>query len=218
VFLDFAAEPHFLAFADVESGKRSLLRTIATGIAQRYTPDEARIIVADYRRALLGEISPEHLLAYAATSEQLEDFVGQAEAAMQDRLPGPDVTPAQLRKRDWWQGPELFVLVDDYELVAGQGGNPLLPLVRFLPQARDIGLHLVMVRGSGGASRALYDSVLGRIKELGSPGLIMAGDRDEGPLLGTVRPGPQPPGRGYLVGRRSGAELVQVAWTPPVES
>jgi S-DNA-T family DNA segregation ATPase FtsK/SpoIIIE len=218
VFLDFTAEPHFLAFADVESGKSTLLRTIATGIAQRYAPDEAKIIVADYRRALLGEISPEHLLAYAATSDQLADFVGQVAQAMEGRLPGPDITPAQLRKRDWWTGPELFMLVDDYELVAGQGDNPLLPLVRYLPQARDIGLHLIVVRGSGGASRSLYDSVLGRIKELGAPGLIMAGDRDEGPLLGTVRPGPQPPGRGYLVGRRSDAELVQVAWTPPAES
>jgi DNA segregation ATPase FtsK/SpoIIIE, S-DNA-T family len=218
VFVDFTAEPHFLAFADVESGKSTLLRTIATGIAKRYTPDEARIIVADYRRALLGEISQEHLLAYGATSDQLSDFVGQVVAAMEDRLPGQDITPAQLRKRDWWTGPELFVLVDDYELIVGQGDNPLLPLVRFLPQARDIGLHLVVVRGSGGASRSLYDSVLGRIKELGAPGLVMAGDRDEGPLLGTVRPGPQPPGRGYLVGRRSGVELVQVAWTPPTDS
>jgi S-DNA-T family DNA segregation ATPase FtsK/SpoIIIE len=218
VFIDFTAEPHFLAFADVESGKSTLLRTIAAGIAQRYTPAEAKIIVADYRRALLGAISEEHLLAYAATSEQLEGFMSEAAQVMHTRLPGKDVTAAQLRKRDWWQGPELFVLVDDYELVAGQGGNPLLPLVRYLPQARDIGLHLVIVRGSGGASRALYDSVLGRVKELGSPGLVMSGDRDEGALLGTVRPAAQPPGRGYLVGRRSGAELVQIAWTPPAES
>jgi S-DNA-T family DNA segregation ATPase FtsK/SpoIIIE len=218
VFLDFTAEPHFLAFADVESGKSALLRTIAAGIAQRYTPAEARFIVADYRRGLLGAVSQEHLLGYAGNATVLEQYLLDAARAMQTRLPGPDITPAQLRKRDWWSGPELFVLVDDYELVSGQGGNPLLPLVDFLPQARDIGLHLVIVRGSGGASRALYDSVLGRVKELGSPGLVMAGDRDEGPLLGTVRPGPQPPGRGQLVGRRSAVELVQVAWTPPAES
>ncbi len=37
---------------------------------------------------------------------------------MQHRLPGPDVTPQQLRDRSWWTGPELYVLVDDYDLVA----------------------------------------------------------------------------------------------------
>jgi DNA segregation ATPase FtsK/SpoIIIE, S-DNA-T family len=216
VYLDFTAEPHFLAFADVESGKSGLLRTIATGIAQRYTPDEAKIIVADYRRGLLGAVSSDHLLGYAGTGEVLTNYLLEAADALKTRLPGPEITPARLRARDWWQGPDLFVLVDDYELVAAQGssGNPLMPLVQLLPQARDIGLHMVVVRGVGGASRAMYDPVIGRLKELGASGLIMSGSRDEGILLGDVRPGPQPPGRGYLVGRRSGAELVQVAWTP----
>ena len=47
---------------------------------------------------------------------------------------------------DWWQGPELFVLVDDYDLVAAAGRNPLAGLVDLLPQARDIGLHLILAR------------------------------------------------------------------------
>ena len=43
----------------------------------------------------------------------------------------------------------------------------------------------------------------------------MSGSRDEGVLLGAVRPGPQPPGRGWLVGRRHGERLVQVGWRDP---
>ena len=35
------------------------------------------------------------------------------------RLPGPDVTPEQLRNRSWYSGKDMFVIVDDYELVAG---------------------------------------------------------------------------------------------------
>jgi S-DNA-T family DNA segregation ATPase FtsK/SpoIIIE len=216
-YVDFDAEPHFLAFADVECGKTALLRTIADGITRRYTPDEARIVLVDYRRGLLGAVPQDHLLGYAGSEPVLEDYVAQIATAMRERLPGPDITPEQLRRRDWWTGRELFLLVDDYELVASPGKlvHPLQPLLDYLPHARDIGLHLVITRGSGGAARAAFDPVIQRIRELGTPGLVMSGDRDEGALIGDVRPGPQPPGRGNLVRRRAGTELVQVSWIEP---
>ncbi|HEU5475321.1 MAG TPA: type VII secretion protein EccCa [Actinophytocola sp.] len=215
-FLDFTTDPHFLAFADVECGKTALLRTIAQGITRRYTPEQARIIMVDYRRGLLGAVGNGHLLAYAGSEPVLDDAVAQIATAMRDRLPGPDITPEQLRRRDWWQGRELFLLIDDYELVATPGKltHPLQPLLEYLPHARDIGLHVVIARGSGGASRAMFDPVIQRMRELGSPGLVMSGSKDEGPLVGDIKPEPQPPGRGYLVRRRTGSELVQVAWTP----
>jgi len=156
-----------------------------------------------------------HLLDYCGSETVLTGAIAQVEAAMRQRLPGPEVTPEQLRNRSWWRGPELFVLVDDYDLVATQTGNPLAPLAPFLPQARDIGLHLVIVRRVGGASRALFEPVLQRLRDLATPGLQLSGPRDEGVLIGDVRPSPQPPGRGYLVTRRSGAVLVQLGWTPP---
>jgi S-DNA-T family DNA segregation ATPase FtsK/SpoIIIE len=218
VYLDFAADPHFVAFGDVESGKSSLLRALVQGITSAYTPDEAAIIVADYRRGLLGAVPEPHLLGYAGAEGKLTDLIAECAQAMRNRLPGPSVTPEQLRNRSWWRGPELFVLVDDYELVATVGRNPLQPLLEFLPQARDIGLHVIIVRGSGGAGRALFEPVLQRLRELGSPGLIMSGTKDEGALLADVKPSPQPPGRGTLVSRRHGTGLVQVAWTKPVES
>ncbi|MEU3771471.1 type VII secretion protein EccCa [Amycolatopsis keratiniphila] len=217
VHLDFATEPHFVAFGDVESGKSSLLRAIAQGIVSKYSPEEAAIVVADYRRGMLGAVPDSHLLGYAGSETVLSGLIDQCQQAMRNRLPGPDVTPEQLRNRSWWRGPELFVLVDDYEMVATVGRNPLQPLLEFLPQARDIGLHLVIARGSGGAGRSLFEPVLQRIRELGSPGLVMSGSRDEGALLGDVKPGPQPAGRGVLVSRRHGTGLVQVAWTKPVE-
>jgi S-DNA-T family DNA segregation ATPase FtsK/SpoIIIE len=136
---------------------------------------------------------------------------------MRERLPGPDVTPEMLRDRSWWKGPELYVLVDDYDLVAGAAVNPLLPLLEFLPQARDIGLHLVVTRRIGGASRAMFDPVIGRIRELASPGIMMSGPRDEGPLFGTMKPQALPPGRAWMFTRRHGARLVQLAWTPPAQ-
>ncbi|MEV1286040.1 type VII secretion protein EccCa [Micromonospora sp. NPDC049679] len=215
VSVDFATEPHFLLFGDAECGKSSFLRALATSITTRFTPEQARVILVDYRRSLLGVIDSEHLIGYgtaaAATTELIESVAGY----MQRRLPGPDVTPQQLRDRSWWTGPELFVLVDDYDLVATGPANPLRGLEEYLPQARDIGLHLVVTRRSGGASRSLYEPIIQRLRELSSPGLVMSGDTDEGALIGTVRPAPMPPGRGRLVTRKEGVRLIQLAHLPP---
>ncbi len=213
--LDFAAEPHLVVFGDGESGKTGLLRLLAARLTAAAPPEQVRLLVADYRRGLVDLADDPHVIGYGGSGSTLAPMVAEVLESMRGRLPGPDVTGAELRARSWWTGPELYVVVDDYELVSAAAANPLLPLVELLPQARDIGLHLVLARRSGGAGRAVFDPVLGRLRELGSAGLVMSGHKDEGPLVGDVKPGPQPPGRGWLVRRREGAQLVQVAWSPP---
>ena len=106
-------------------------------------------------------------------------------------------------------------IVDDYDLVAPQGNNPLQPLSEFLAQAKDVGLHLITVRRTGGASRALYDPIIGKLREIASPGLSMSGNKDEGVLLGTIKPSAMPPGRGTIVSRKGGQQRMQVAWIQP---
>ncbi|NYF56629.1 type VII secretion protein EccCa [Micromonospora purpureochromogenes] len=216
VHLDLANEPHLTVFGDAECGKTNVLRLIARGITERYTPAQARIVIADYRRGLLGAVEGDHLLDYAPSNQVFSQGLGSIRSALQNRLPGPDVTTAQLRDRSWWKGPDLYILVDDYDLVASGGSNPLSALHELLPQARDIGLHLIITRRVGGIARALYEPVLQRLRELDSPGLLMSGNREEGAVFGTLRPSPQPPGRGTLVRRRDGQQLIQTAWVEPV--
>ncbi|MCW3842884.1 type VII secretion protein EccCb [Micromonospora yasonensis] len=213
VTVDFEADPHVLVFGDAGSGKSTFLRLLATTIAARFTPAQARLVIVDYRRSLLDAVPTEHLLSYCGSSTQTSDLQEVAHA-MRNRLPGPDVTPEQLRDRSWWRGPECFVLVDDYELVAMSSANPLAPLVDLLPAARDIGLHLILTRRGGGAARAMYEPVIQRLRELAGPGLILSGEPGEGGLLGNVRPSTQPPGRGWLVTQGDGARLVQLALPP----
>jgi S-DNA-T family DNA segregation ATPase FtsK/SpoIIIE len=109
----------------------------------------------------------------------------------------------------------VFVVVDDYDLVATQAGSPLLPLVPLLAQARDVGLHVVLARRSGGAARALYEPVIQGLRDLAMPGLLLSGSPDEGPLIGTAKPRQSVPGRAQLVTRDRGVEVVQTVWTPP---
>jgi S-DNA-T family DNA segregation ATPase FtsK/SpoIIIE len=215
VYLDFDADPHFYAFADGESGKTNLLRQITRGIVERYTYEEAVIILVDYRRTMLGFIGGDQLLGYAVSAQQLDSMVKDVAGSMSRRLPGPDVTQEQLKNRNWWTGPDLFVIVDDYDLVVTQTNNPLKPLADYLAQAKDVGLHIIAVRRTGGASRAMFDPVLGKLKEIAAPGMVMNGSRDEGNLIGTVKASQMPPGRGTMVSRKTGKQLMQVSWISP---
>jgi S-DNA-T family DNA segregation ATPase FtsK/SpoIIIE len=215
VYVDFDAEPHFIAFADGESGKTNLLRAIVRGIMDRYSEEEVVILMVDYRRTMLGYINTNHLLGYAVSSNQLNDMMGDVIGSLRKRLPGPDTTQEQLKNRSWWSGPELFVIVDDYDLVATSSGNPLQPLQEFLPQAKDVGMHMVVTRRSGGASRASFDPILGKLKELSSPGVVMSASKDEGVLLGTYKSRPLQPGRGTMISRKIGQQVIHVAWLQP---
>jgi DNA segregation ATPase FtsK/SpoIIIE, S-DNA-T family len=214
VQVDLAEENHLYAFGDAGSGKSGLLRLVAREVQRRHTPAQAQIIAVDFRRALLGEIPEEYLTSYLTTQEQATTELSDLASYLRGRLPGPDVTPDQLRARSWWSGAEVYVLVDDYDLVATSTGNPVGALVPLLAQAGDVGLHLVLTRRSGGASRALYDPVVQAVRDLAAPGLLLSGSPDEGPLIGGARPVQSVPGRAQLVTREGGRQVVQVAWTP----
>ena len=110
----------------------------------------------------------------------------------------------------------MFVLVDDHDLMAAASPSPLQALAPLLPYARDIGLHLFLARRASGSARALHDPVLQRLRDLAVPGLLLSGSPSEGPLVGDERPAPGPPGRGRLVTRERGVEVLQIAWTDPV--
>ncbi|UNO41069.1 type VII secretion protein EccCa [Streptomyces sp. MST-110588] len=212
VYVDFETDPFLLIFGESESGKTAALRHIAQKISERYTPDEAKIVVGDYRRTLLDAIPATHLLEYAPTDSALTVHMEALGSLMERREPTPDVTPQQLRDRSWWAGPRFFVLIDDYDLIATSTGNPLTVLADKLPFARDAGIHFVITRSTAGVSRALFEPVLQRIMELGAQGLILSGDPNEGDILGSVRPHPMPPGRAHFVSRKRGTPLVQLGW------
>jgi S-DNA-T family DNA segregation ATPase FtsK/SpoIIIE len=174
------------------------------------------MFIVDFRRTMLGVIESEHLAGYIPSSAALNSRLGVLVERLQARIPGADVSQQQLRTRSWWSGPEIYVVIDDYDLVAPPGGtNPLAALLDFLPYAKDLGLHVVVARRSGGAARALFDPVMAALRDLGTMGLMMSASPDEGILLGSVRPSHLPAGRGTLITRSQPQQLVQIAWIDP---
>ena len=215
VWFDPMADPHLVAIGGPESGKSNLLRLFLRGITTRFTASEAKVMIVDYRRSLLGEVESEHLIGYYPSAAAATPMLQQTAEAVRARLPGPDVTQQQLRDRSWWTGAEVFLVVDDYDLVAAPSGNPMAVFADLINQAGDIGLHIILARSFGGAGRAVFgDPLISRMKESVNPALVMSGNREEGNLYGDVKGAPMPAGRGTLV-TRGFTGLVQTAKVPP---
>ncbi|GAB3828644.1 type VII secretion protein EccCb [Dactylosporangium cerinum] len=198
VAVDFAAEPHLIVLGDEGSGKTSFLRGLARSIERAYRPEDARIVVVDYRRGLLGAVGEPHLIGYCTGPQRAGDVVHQVVDAFKARV----------------RGPELFLLVDDYDLVA-DATNPLADLTELLPRAGEIGLHVVIARRVRGAGRAMFEPVLRTLRDLSAPGILLSGPREEGQVFAGVTPEILPPGRGWRVSRRDGRRLIQLAWHQP---
>ncbi|MFF2545611.1 type VII secretion protein EccCa [Kitasatospora sp. NPDC058063] len=200
---DFEENPHLLVVGDSESGKTNLLRLMIKAITTAYTPAEARIMLVDYRRGLYDAVPEEYRLGYAVAVDKLRQIVDGASRAMKNRVPPADITPARLRLRDWWTGPELFILVDDYDLVgSGSGGHPFNVLLEDLAQGTEIGLHVVVARGANGIGRSLGDPLIRKLQEVNSPTLLMSCPPSEGYLFGNLKPRQFPAGRGLYITRR----------------
>ncbi len=207
---DFGVTPHMLVVGDTETGKTTLLRHITNAIRSHYGPTTARVVLADQRRQLYDAVPKEMQLGYAVSGENVKEMMAAAAQAMKARLPGPDITPDRIRKRDWWTGPELFILIDDFEMVSGSGPNPLTPLLPMLGQGAEIGLHVVLVHAAGGFSRASSDPVIRSLIDSNTPSIMLSCPPSEGMLFGNVRARTMPPGRALWISRRDPVE-VQLA-------
>jgi len=213
---DFATTPHLLAFGDTESGKTNLLRLVAHHITTRYTPKEAKIVVADPARGLHDVVPQEYRLAYDLGASTLAETLKSVGEAMRKRVPGPDIAPERLPKRDWWKGPRLFVLLDDYDMLSsGAMDCPATPLVPLLAQGFEIALHVILARSSANGMRAMMDPLIRRMWELGTPGVLFSSRREEGKFLGDAKPLTLAPGRAQFVHRRHGVQMTQIGLAPP---
>src|SRR5262249_32605087 len=150
-----------------------------------------------------------HLFDYAATAQMVTDAVAKLSVTLTERLPSATASREELLRGPEWSGPRYFVVVDDYDLLVGPTGSPLAGLSELLAQGKDVGLHLLLARRAGGMPRAAFEPVIQRLGELNSPGPVMSGEPQEGPVIGAQRAAPQPPGRGYLVRRHQRTTLVQ---------
>ncbi|MER5891077.1 type VII secretion protein EccCa [Streptomyces sp. NPDC001941] len=219
VWHDFSRTPHLIVVGDTESGKTNLLRAVARGITTRYAPNEAKVIAVDYRRTLVDAVPEEYRIGHVISLDNLKETLEGAAQAMKTRVPGADIAPARMRQCDWWTGPRLFLLVDDYDMVAGNSfQSPFEPLFESLTLGFEMGLHLVVARSAMGAGRGLSDGLIRRLDEANNPAVLLSCPPTEGRLFGNAKPLNLPPGRALHIARRKPrlmqTALVEEAGTP----
>ncbi|GAA5062230.1 type VII secretion protein EccCa [Nocardia callitridis] len=214
--IDFGSSTHFTVLGSPGSGKSTTLAALVKSIVRQNDLTQARIMLIDYRRRHLETVPEEMLIRHVTNERDLRDALPSLVQKMQSRRPPEDVTTRQLAERSWWSGPEVYVFIDDYHMVAQRGQmNPLEPLKDILVDGRDTGFHVIAARNIAQADTALYDNVIGQMKNLNSSGLIMDGSKMDGVLIGDVRATKQPPGRGiFIEPMSSNKDLVQVGWVP----
>ena len=185
---------HLLAVGASGAGKSTLVATVIGQLATM-PRERARMVVIDPRRTHLRHADHPMVAAYGGSTDAAKAALADTATTLTGRLPGSDITAEQLAARNWWTGPDIYVVVDDLELVGEENLRPLLPLI---PHAHDIGLHIIAARKFGGTGRALLAPFLSALKDQLPDVVLFSGTKDEGALFG-VRPLPLRPGRGIFV-------------------
>lgn len=196
---------HMICVGSKGSGRSTWLGTMMAGISQ-VGRENARIVLIDPRRSHLGNTPEDMMASYAATTTAISDAIRDTATTLRTRLPHADVTPAELKARSWWSGPEIYLLIDDADVLPD---GTLLPLVELLPHATDIGLHVFIARKSGGIGRAFFHAFYSGLRDQQAALLLLDCDKEEGPIMG-LRPSPQPPGRGQLYVDGTAMGLCQI--------
>jgi FtsK/SpoIIIE family len=211
-YVDFADNPHVVAVGNPASGRTNFLRVMCQEIMAAYTPQEAKLIVFDPRRTLLGVVQTEHLATYAYTTSAIKQAVAELCQELDRRQPPPGTSQQEMLTRQFWSGPRLFVVVDDASSWTTMD-NPLTQLASHVEGARETGLHIVVAASVANWNHvAVGSSVLGRIRSSLAPILILDGRRDAGKIAGDVFAEPQRPGKA-LYYTRTGTSGALIGWS-----
>ena len=187
-------DPHFLMFGEGESGKTAVLRTIIKGIteitpapgahparrlpafaARRGPEPSTRSATAPPARRGRCSTVAESSRSWTSASRGRTSPRSSCATALVDR-------PGDLRRSSTtttWSPP-----------AAPTRSRRSRSICRW----RGPGLPPDHLAAAGGASRALFEPLIQRLRESRQPGLLMSASKDEGPIFG-VKPQTLPPGR-----------------------
>jgi S-DNA-T family DNA segregation ATPase FtsK/SpoIIIE len=232
-----AASPHLLVVGDPKSGRTETLRTMLNTIVRQFGPDEAQIVIAETKYALLPEKElleqMGYLFAYADSKPAFDRAIRKVDRVIRPRNPSLDknLTMSAIRNRSWYSGPEVFVLIDnapsfgtgamDMGLVTSDKvpGMPLL--IELIGLRSDLGLH---VYATGHAQRFYADITLNKLyeamKDQNTSVVMLSGPANDPPAFPGTKFALRGPGRALMYSPdTSSSEVLQVAhsttWEEP---
>ncbi len=221
VGVNLAEAPHFYAVGSNGSGRSTVLRTLIAAIENSFSPQQAKIIAFDPDMKLGAWINPEYLLLHLSNPQEIATACSALAKKLDERKPPEDASPEE-RARWRFSGPRYFVLVDDLNLLNAPGSSStslLGPLESVIARGRQMGTHLlVTINSANWMGSGLHNKVIKALDAAGAGVLILDGRHSDGAIVDGIRAAARVPGRGELVYRKSGRQLVQVAVRPAADS
>jgi S-DNA-T family DNA segregation ATPase FtsK/SpoIIIE len=193
-----------VVLGDEGAGKSNLMRSVIRSLSAQHGPEDLVFAVFDPRRGLADEVPEAYLGGYATSPALAEQLAGAVATELDKRVNGSNDAG------DGAKPPRVVLLIDDYDVLTAGGSSPLSRLVPYLPLGPEIGLHAVLTRRVRGASRGMYEAFFMSLRDSGSTGILMSGDRGEGALLNGIRARALPPGRAQLVQAGKPVNTVQL--------
>lgn len=205
-----SASAHTLCLGRPQSGRTSLLRTEIAAIVGSFAPHEAKVILIDERGALNRErrfLAQEHYLAGHGDREDTERVLRAVLDEVKRRIgTNPDLDEQIEEEQTFFEGPSLFVLVDNVEVYrAGQGSSPQAAqlLAEIIRVRQRVGVHVIATATHDGFSnenpRPASVSPIAALEEVRAH-IISLDATSRMKVRGELRADAFPvPGRGYLI-------------------
>ena len=223
VFFD---DQHLLIAGQPKCGRTTACAAVMAEIGRVYAPgaesappsrpgrSAAQVWLIDPRRQLTTVLGRSYVQRFASTPQAVKARMTELAQILAARVPDDDGSLDQMGQRQW-EGPEIFLVIDDAERLPAGFDSPLQPIEQFVQAGADVGLHIIYTRLFAGFMQGLgLDVVLRNLRESAAPMLIMDSDPDHGYVKGKWKGHSMPPGRGFLMNTAESGEsgiYVQVA-------
>jgi S-DNA-T family DNA segregation ATPase FtsK/SpoIIIE len=230
--------PHLLIAGGPDSGKSEALRTLLSALTLRYSPDEAQLVLIDYRSttllpfADLPHTRPWDIEVPIDSIPPWNTFSTSKKEASTLRIASNEAELAGLlmalrtklteRNRTKQKRPRFILIVNDLDLMIGKEQEYLSLLAAFAMRGSEIGLHIILTATDFAAwnSSQLVKAIrtercslyLGKPPEMGSDILNVGNTGIK--WSKAFAKADFPPGRGLAL-LRGQHMLVQVAFAGP---
>ncbi|SOJ57048.1 ESX-5 secretion system protein EccC5 [Mycobacterium simulans] len=216
---------HLMITGQAKCGRTTACATLMREIGRVYAPGAeasagqragrptAQVWLVDPRRQLLNVLGPSFVHRFASTPTAVKQRMEELAQVLAPRMPSDDVSVDQIGHRHW-QGPEIFLIIDDSERLPGGYDSPLVPIAPFVQAGSDVGLHIIYTRLFAPFMAGMGDPIVRLLRDATEPLLVMDSDPDQGFVKGKWKGHSMPRGRGFLMNTAESGEsgiYVQVA-------
>lgn len=214
---------HLMITGQKNCGRTTVCAAVLREIGRVYAPPAvsaaahsarrgtAQVWLVDPRRQLLNVLDSAYVARFAYTTTMVKEMMAELAGVLAARQPEGRLGAAEAAARRW-EGPEIFLVIDDAQRLPAGFDSPLAPIADFVEAGEDVGLRVVYSRLFGGfLSGVGADPVLRMLQQAHAPLLVMDSDPDAGPVRAKWKGHPMVPGRGYLMGADETGTYVQVA-------